>query len=103
MRCISSSKICGSVYTSRRTRSGSTHCETSGMFSRSMGFFLRYVRFQVGAHAPQYSIQRGDVRLRETSERQRVEPLHGGPYPLEHPPSGGGEREARNAHVDVVG
>src|SRR2546428_13602577 len=36
MRCISSSKISGSVYTSRRTRSGSTHFERSGIRSCSM-------------------------------------------------------------------
>src|SRR2546427_461897 len=36
MRCISSSKISGSVYTSRRTRSGSTHFARSGIRSCSM-------------------------------------------------------------------
>src|SRR3989475_1613563 len=36
MRCISSSKISGSVYTSRRTRSGSTHFERSAIRSCSM-------------------------------------------------------------------
>src|SRR5437879_13443920 len=36
MRCISSSKISGSVYTSRRTRSGSTHFARSGIRSWSM-------------------------------------------------------------------
>src|SRR5574339_221144 len=40
MRCISSSKICGSVYTSRRTRSGSTHLERSAIGSRSMTSLL---------------------------------------------------------------
>src|SRR6476661_436504 len=37
MRCISSSKICGSLYTSRRTRSGSTYLVKSGMRSCNMG------------------------------------------------------------------
>src|SRR6185503_10821256 len=96
MRCISRSKIAGSVYASRRTRSGSTTFDRS-----SMG--LSYVVFQVGAHALQGLPQGIDLALRQAVERQVVEALHFRPDALERLPAGGGEDEARDAHVFGVG
>src|SRR6185503_13724824 len=97
MFCISRLKMPGSVYSSRRTRSGSTILDRS---SRSMG--LSYVGFQVGAHALQDLSQGIDLALRQAVERKRVQPLHLGPDALEHPPAARGEREARDAHVLLV-
>src|SRR5262245_63852347 len=95
MRCISTSKMAGSVYASRRTRSGSTI-----LLSSSMG--LSYVVFEVAAHLAEDLLQRLDLGSRQAGQRQVVEPLHFGPDALEHLPAGGGQRQARDAHVLLV-